>query len=215
MHGALAMKRNGLFVATLTVMLVACASVGGARPAGPHTVYLVNHGWHTGIVLAWSDEVARVWPQGLHAAGRQYVEVGWGERDFYPAPGFSVRLAAKALFWRNESVLHLVAFDEPVAQYFAAADWVALGLDADGYARLIGALGESFARDGAGGAVALGPGLYGDSRFYLARERYHLFNTCNVWTAHKLKTAGVPVAPWRAVTAGQLMRQARAAADEK
>ena len=209
------MKRNGLFVAALTIMLVACASVGSGRPVGPHTIYIVSHGWHTGIVLAWSDEVARVWPRGLHAQGRRYVEVGWGERDFYPAPGFSVGLAAKALLWRNDSVLHLVAFDEPVEQYFAAADRVALGLDAEGYARLIGALGESFARDSDGGAAALGPGLYGDSQFYFSRERYHLFNTCNVWTAHKLKTAGVPVAPWRALTAGQLMRQVRVATDEK
>jgi hypothetical protein len=53
----------------------------------------------------------------------------------------------------------------------------------------------------------LGSGLYGDSRFYPARETFHLFNTCNVWTARALRSAGLPVRD--AITTEGLMAQVR------
>lgn len=207
MYAVAARRHRGWCVFGLAVLLAAC--VAPRAPVGPHTIYLVSHGWHTGIVLPWNDDVARAWPAGLHLRQARFVEVGWGEQEFYPAPQNDSGRALKALFWRNPSVLHLVAFDAPVSDYFLAAERVPLRLDADRYRRLIAALGESFARDVAGGAMVFGVGLYGDSRFYRARDRYHLFNTCNVWTAGKLKAAGLPLAPWRAVTTGMLMRQAR------
>lgn len=196
-----------LWPCALMALLAGCA--GMRAPAGPHTIYLVGHGWHTGIVLPWSEEVARAWPPGLHVGQARYVEIGWGEREFYPAPRNSSGAALRALFWRNESVLHLVAFDAPVADYFPAAERVAVGIDSAAYRRLIAAVGASFARAGEGRAEPVAAGLYGNSRFYRSRDTYHLFNTCNVWTADKLRQAGLPVAPWRAITTGMLLRQAR------
>ena len=54
----------------------------------------------------------------------------------------------------------------------------------------------------------LAAGLYGDSRFYPARGHFHLFNTCNVWTARALQAAGLPMQPRLAVTASALIDQA-------
>jgi len=54
----------------------------------------------------------------------------------------------------------------------------------------------------------LGPGLYGRSRFYASRERFHLFKTCNVWVATALREAGLPVTP--SINAGALMARLRA-----
>lgn len=186
-----------------------CACATPPAPSGPHTVWLVGHGWHTGIVLPRSDAMTQVWPKGAHAGRARYVEVGWGEAEFYPAPHNNSGAALRALFWRNASVLHVVGFDAPVEIFFPLAQRVALELDSDAYRRLVTALGDSFERTADGRAVDIGVGLYGDSRFYRSHERYHLFNTCNVWTARKLKTAGVPLAPWRAVTTGMLLHQAR------
>jgi len=60
---------------------------------------------------------------------------------------------------------------------------------------------------GAPAAAPLGPGLYGDSRFYPARETFNLFRTCNVWTARGLRGAGLPVED--SITKDGLMSQAR------
>ena len=67
----------------------------------------------------------------------------------------------------------------------------------------------SFARDEAGNAKSVGPGLYGNSRFYLSVETYHLFNTCNVWTAKALRAAGLPITPATVIWVESLMSQAR------
>ena len=56
-------------------------------------------------------------------------------------------------------------------------------------------------------AAALGPGLYGDSRFYPAWESFHLFRTCNVWTAQALRAAGLPFRD--SITMEGLMAQGR------
>ena len=67
----------------------------------------------------------------------------------------------------------------------------------------------SFTRDEAGNAIPHGLGLYGNSRFYLSSETYHIFNTCNVWTARVLKSAGLPTVPACAIKVENLMAQAR------
>ena len=79
-----------------------------------------------------------------------------------------------------------------------------------GFDRLVTFIQEAHARDEAGRAIPLGPGQYGNSRFYLAREKYFLLKTCNTWTARALRAAGAPITPLYALTAGNVMSQARA-----
>ena len=57
--------------------------------------------------------------------------------------------------------------------------------------------------------MPLDPGLYGNGRFYLSGETYHLFNTCNVWTARVLSNAGLPLSPAFAIHVSDLMSQVR------
>jgi hypothetical protein len=52
-------------------------------------------------------------------------------------------------------------------------------------------------------------GLYGVSQFYRSRDTYHLFRTCNIWTARALYAAGCPVRPFLAMTEYNLMLQAQ------
>ena len=62
--------------------------------------------------------------------------------------------------------------------------------------------------------MPLGPGQAPVSRFYPARERYYLWRTCNTWTARALRAAGVPITPLYAITAGNVMYQARQSGEE-
>lgn len=210
-----AVKRWYVVLCVCLFVPAGCVSSVPRTPHQDYTIYLVSHGWHAGIVLPWTAEAARAWPAGLHLKRPRFVEVGWGERDYYPAPGFRFGLALKALFWRNDSVLHIVGFDAPVEVYFRASERVALGLSTAEYARLTAAIAASFARGPDGRAHFIGPGLYGDSGFYLARESYHLFRTCNVWTARTLKQAGLPFRPATAFSTGNLLDQARGMAPQK
>lgn len=173
------------------------------------TIYLVSHGWHAGIVLRRSDIPGSVWPVSGDFPDAQYLEVGWGDMDFYRTPDPHPGLLLKAALMPSASVLHIVGFSGAVPAYFPYSEIIGIELSSADFVHLSRAIAESFATDGAGNAKPLGPGIYGNSRFYLSKENYHLFNTCNVWTARALRAAGLPATPARAIGVEGLMSQAR------
>ncbi len=199
---------------TVTVLCSGCAtSINGECPVDARepalTIYLVSHGWHVGVVVKRVDipDDVRLVHKGFSST--DYLEIGWGDRDFYQTPSFHLGLALKALLLPNPSVLHIVAFNDSVASYFPHSEIIMIRLSDAGFQRLIRYIAASYDRDLAGNLVPLGVGLYGVSQFYRSQETYHLFRTCNVWTARVLYTAGCPVRPFLAITGDNLMMQAQ------
>ena len=176
----------------------------------PHkTIYLVNHGWHAGIVLRRADIPDNIWPKLGNFPNMEYLEVGWGDMDYYQIPDPHLGFILKAALLPTASVLHIVGFNGHVPAYFPYSEIIRIELSSAGFERLSRTIASSFALDKAGNTTSPSPGLYGNSRFYLSRETYHLFNTCNVWTARALRTAGLPITPATATSVGNLMSQAR------
>jgi uncharacterized protein (TIGR02117 family) len=205
-----------LLLLALVVLAPGCAAPlnPGAAPAVDaqatmHLVHVVRHGWHSGIVVRAADVPEHAWPARREFAGAEHIEVGWGDRAYYQAPDPSLWIGLRALLWPTAGVLHMVAFSGPVQHYFASSEIVALQLTQQGFARLVAAISASHELDAAGRPITLGPGLYGTSRFYASRQAFHLFATCNVWTAAMLREAGVPVSPTLSQTAGMLFAQLR------
>ena len=160
---------------------IAAAPVPAHAPAPvTRSVHVVSHGWHTGVVLRGDDVSAAAWPAKADFADAAYLEVGWGDRAYYRAPDPGTWLALKAVAWPRPGVLHVVAVDGTVERFFGGAEIVEIGVSEAGLRRLIDHVRNSHQLDAAGHAIALGPGLYGRSRFYASRERFHLFKTCNV-----------------------------------
>lgn len=200
----------------LAVLAPGCAAPlnPGASPAADapvtmHRIHVVRHGWHSGIVVRAAEVPEHAWPARREFASAAYLEVGWGDRAYYQASDPSAWLGLRALLWPTAGVLHMVAFSGPVEHDFASAEIVALQLTPQGFARLVAAISASHELDAAGQPIPLGPGLYGTSRFYASRQAFHLFATCNVWTAAMLREAGVPVSPTLSQTAGMLFAQLR------
>ena len=139
----------------------------------------------------------------------KFLEVGWGDRDYYQTPDPHWGMTLKAALLPTESVLHIVAFDDPVLAYFPRSEIVEIQLSKPGFERLSRYISASYARDASGKSVPLGAGLYGVSQMYLSTETYHLFNTCNVWIARAIKAVGCPITPAVTVTVDSLMSRAR------
>jgi uncharacterized protein (TIGR02117 family) len=204
---------TGAAAALLFAALAGCALPRADRlavstsPPDARTVYVIAHGWHTGIAVRAADVPEGAWPARGDFPDAEFLEVGWGDRAYYQAPDPGAWLAVRALFWSTPGALHFVAFNGPVERYFPASEIVPLATSREGFARLVAYVRASHALDADGGAIRLGPGQYGASRFYASREQFHLFRTCNVWTADVLRAAGVPVEP--AVTAEGLLWQLR------
>ncbi len=208
------MSRIRIWPLFLAVSCSACAAPVSDVPAPsdsePHkTIYLVSHGWHAGIVLRRADIPDSIWPEFGDFPNTEYLEVGWGDRDYYQTADPHIGLILKAALLPTASVLHIVGFNGPVPAYFPYSEIIKIELSYVGFEQLSRTVAASFALDEAGNARSLGPGLYGNSRFYLSRETYHLFNTCNVWTARALRAAGLPISPTRAISVENLLSQAR------
>src|SRR5262245_22485317 len=180
------------------------------RPDDPSTpVWVVDHGWHTGLVVERAAIPQGLWPEQDDLARGPYLEVGWGDAAFYRARDPGVGLAVRAALGSAGSALHVVALPAPPERIFAGREVAEIRLSRPGFLALARFVDESFARGERGRAPRLGPGLYGISAFYPARGRYHFLNTCNTWVADALRSAGVPITPAYAMTAGNLMWQAR------
>jgi uncharacterized protein (TIGR02117 family) len=207
-----ALGRVGLWVGALAVLAIACAAQDRApyppRLSEPtRLVWVVGHEWHTGLVIRRADIPDGLWPEHGDFVGAEYLEVGWGDREFYQATAPTLSLGLRAAVGANPGVLHVVAFSDAIGAVFPRSQIVELSLSTEGLAALCSFVHAAHARDETGRAMALGPGLYGWSRFYLGRERYAFPETCNTWTARALRAAGLPIKPWLAQTSHGLMSQ--------
>jgi uncharacterized protein (TIGR02117 family) len=195
-----------------------------ARDGGVR-ITVVDHGYHAGIVLprgllaelAETDKFANL-RQALDVfSAFDHVEIGWGEENFYrftPVAELSAApQVARALFNPgNRSVLHVVGVNGDPATVFSRSAPLSFIVSREGMRRIARELDRQLAPSATGEVVPQGPGLYGPSAFFNARDGYHLFNTCNHWAGRTLALAGLPYYPVEStISAGLMMRLRRAA----
>jgi uncharacterized protein (TIGR02117 family) len=210
-----AMPRPGLrpLVSLLPwLWLVACSATAGPVPPAPGSgagtpIYVTSNGWHTEVVLETATLPAGRWPRRELLGDRRYLEVGWGDRDAYPADRLTPRLALQAALVSRGSTLRVTGFDEPISERFRGIEVVELRLSTPAVRALAGFIEASHAIDTDGRPIRLEPAPAGPATFFLARGRFHALNTCNSWTARALRAAGLPLWPGLTLTAHQLMLQ--------
>lgn len=208
-------RRSGVVAWLHAAPLAAALAIGAVHGPGrcdtPElpavTVHVVSHGWHSGIIVPAALADAHDWPVRREFPQARYFEVGWGDRAFYQATDPGGWMGLRALLWPSPGVLHIVALHEPPAAAFPGVPVVALRVSSAGAQRLAAAIAASHARGADGASIGLAPALYGQGRFYASVERFHLFATCNVWVARRLRDAGLDLRPPFALTPGMLYAQ--------
>jgi uncharacterized protein (TIGR02117 family) len=160
----------------------------------PHYIYIVRHDWHTGLVVKYDDIDPRLWPEKDDFPDALYLEVGWGDRDFYQAARPGLGLLLQAALQSPASVLFVIGLPTTVTRSFPYADILEIPLSRRGLQELVNFIHATYKRDPMGRTIRLGPGHNQQhSLFYLAEGDYSLFNTCNSWTARALQAAGLPI----------------------
>lgn len=127
----------------------------GGQPS-PTEIYIVSHGWHTGII-APAHDVNTVLPQlkKRFAQETQWYEIGWGDKGFYQSQEITTALTLRAMFWSSGAVMHIVAFSGKPERYFAGSEIKSLLLHTNQRNSLMRYLGRSFARDEEGNLIPL------------------------------------------------------------
>lgn len=209
------------FFLSLILLSVGCASVDKSaylpeNTADERSVYVIGHGWHTGIVVSRKDiedgfppAIADNLPKGT------YLEFGWGEEDFYRADKLNSGVLLKAAFMRNDAVLHVAGFSEPPESYFSNGTVVRINISEEGVRRITLFLADSFRLSEDNAVINRGKGLYGNSEFFAATGIYSLFHNCNRWTIEVLAKSGAPVSTSIVLTQGAVMKQAEKLASQK
>lgn len=205
-----------LIAKIVTGLLLATAITGcAASPQKPpvqgerdKAVYVVSHaGWHTGIVIAAQDLGPDLEFLKRYYDDAGWYEIGWGDKQFYQADEATVGNALRAGLVPTDTVLHVTALTEPPATFFRGNRVIELQLDTADLERMMAAIADYFKYDENNEPVPSGQGLYGQSLFFDATGRFHLFNTCNTWTASMLQQAGMPVNTAMTFRAKSVMKQ--------
>lgn len=208
---------RGLGALVVAGALAACTTlpepgpeeIAAADTAHQKPLYVIGHGWHTGVVVSGAA-LNRAVPQLRARFGEPaYYEVGWGDAAFYQSEDVSVGLALQALFLSQGAVLHVVAVPAPPRDYFKKEKIVATCIGEQEEAALIEHIAASFERSSNGDLLPGERGNYGDGQFYRATGHYSLANTCNTWTARSLNEAGLPISPYFKQTAAPVLRNLR------
>src|ERR687888_80572 len=201
----------------LVLVIVLLGAAGCATPGPPlypvpvqeepRYIYIVRHAWHTGLVIKYDDIDPRLWPEKNDFPEALYLEVGWGDRDFYQTPRAGLGILLQAALKSPASVLFVIGLPTAVMRYFPYADILEIPLSQRALEEMVRFIHATYKRDASGQTIPLGPGHnHRHSMFYLAEGDYSLFNTCNSWISKALQAAGLPIR--KALWASGVMRQA-------
>ena len=167
------------------------------------TIYLVRGPIHYDFLLPLDDQTTTRfdWLQrggvAMDNPDAEWLVVGWGGQEFYTTVGTYSDVEMRAV-WRgitgDNSVIR-VSLAGPVSP-----DWPikAMSLSGTQYENLMTFIEGSFA-DGRETLALNEPGFSDFDRFFPAKGRFHLFNTCNVWIGRALRAAGVRFGIWTPV----------------
>ena len=202
-------------VTALFGMLGSCAQQGLDRvavdpsPLGVHRIFVLGHGYHTGLAVHAREVPEAAWPARRDLPDAEYLELGWGDREYYPREDPGVWLALRALFTPTSSTLRVLPVAGPLTSFFRDSEIIELQVSQAGFQRMVEFVRQTHELDANGRGIAISSELHDGSRFYASPRTFHAFENCNVWVARALEAAGLPVDPETAITAGMLLRQVR------
>ena len=187
-------------------------------------VYVVDHGYHAGLIVPVNRLYAVALQDGRLGAlatparrivGHRYVELGWGDEGFYRARSDHrqdrVGTCGRGAHQSDAAPGPACRRLRPGAGCRPSrhSTLLRLTLSDAGFARLVARYDETVPVSAEDEPEDLGPGLYGDSEFYRAAGIYNGLNDCNQWVAHLLAAAGVPASRSTSTTSFGLMSELR------
>ncbi len=168
-------------------------------------IQIWSNDFHTDLVLpgeAFGPDhpIRTLYPNAEH------FMVGYGSFDFFvaeaPGPWDVLKVAIPPTY----STLHILVADRPVPEVWRPTSLTPVALSQAGLEAIAQDIANAMVLGADGSPVVIQPGLMStrngrSSVFVEARPDYHLFNTCNQWTAGRVAKAGAPICPFFAMWA--------------
>ena len=172
------------------------------------TIYLVKNNLHTGIVIQLNPEVMKLIPAAERFEGNKYIDIGWGDEDFYQHPDPDYLLGAKAILVPTNSVVRIQGKDFKIDKIVEWSDFtIQFNLNGNQFKKLCEFINLSFLKDENENFIIASEDHNNKVVFYKSGFKYHLFNTCNTWIAEAFEKAGFNVSSSNVVTAENLFEE--------
>ncbi len=191
-----------LIVSTLDYFLVRQSALPSFQSQTLYPVFVSSGGIHAEFVFdrlnspyEWSALITPA-DVGLVDQGIRYMSVGQGAKRFFYQfldwDDLTVELALHTVFIPNATAIH-VEFREDLNPNLAHFK---LMISREAYLKLADFIVRSFKIE-ANSIQKIDQFNYtGRDGFFWGDGEYHLFNTCNMWTARGLRQAGLPGPYW-------------------
>lgn len=126
----------------------------------------------------------------------EWLLLGWGAQEFYTTVGRYSDVTIQAV-WKGVTGDDSVMRIESVGRIDDLSSVALLDLTPAQFDALTAAILDGFAQGLDGSPIALAhPGFSRTDAFFTAKDRFHMFRTCNVWLSDLLAKAGVPFGRW-------------------
>lgn len=195
------------FIFLVIYLLIFSAYSKHAQSINPATidVYLVKENWHTGIMFRIDEFTIQSLPVLKYFVDYEYIDIGWGDADFYQIPGFDLFLAAKAILIPTPTVMRFDGYKFPIEKIIEWREFaLKFELPKERFLLLINYIEEHLILDEKREPIISKHDNNSPVYFFKSMGEYHLFRTCNTWAAEALKATGIEVNTFGLVTAGQL-----------
>jgi len=173
-----------------------------------HTIYVASISWHTGIIVPGYSIPDSIWPAQHNFSKFDYLEISWGDRDFYQNQKFNLWFAFKAALWPTATVLHVLPLPKENIELNYLGKMVELEVTRKELDNLTCFIVSQFKLNEQQKVIPLEEGLYLNSHFFEGSSKYYLPKNSNVWAARALKKAGFSFIPVLYQTTGMVTNRA-------
>lgn len=182
-------------------LITSVIPTGELQNDGEMYIYVQSNGIHTDVCLPTENEIVD-WkayiPQVPYdlSQGSEFITIGWGDKGFFlDTPEWSdltFSTAFNAAFTPSPTAMHVKYSAEPAIN----ENRVKVYLSKKQYKKMVDFIKNTFVEKDNSVVLIPNKGYTNYDNFYEAKNSYHLFRTCNIFTNQALKTAEIKTSVW-------------------
>jgi hypothetical protein len=169
-------------------------------------ILIIKDEWHTAFLFNVNDSLLSRIPVLNEFEEFKFVDIGWGDEEFFQNPSDDIYLAAKAILYPTNSVIRIAGLISGIENILLRVDYcVELTISITQFNKLCNFINNSFELDKNFEYIIASKRPSGEVIFYKSNLKYHLFYTCNTWVADALDFIGFDIDISGLITAEQLL----------